>query len=275
LEKFEKHIPVEKDYLAIELLAEHCSLSKSRLKDAMTKGAVWLSSQYSTNRASRVRRAKRKVTQGETLHIYFDSKVLDAEITEPSLIDDCLHYSVWNKPSGVLSQGSKWGDHCTVTRWAEQHLTSQRNAFLVHRLDRAASGLILIAHSKQAAAALSNLFATRQIKKTYHAVVEGIWSEQSPLLIDQELEGKTATSRVSLLSTNDSDQTSLVSINIDTGRKHQIRRHLELCGHPIVGDRIYNDSQHHSDLKLTSVFLSFICPIEQTQKEFQIDSPYR
>ncbi len=52
-------------------------------------------------------------------------------------------------PYGMLSQGSKWSDHCTIARFAQQHLTPERPVFIVHRLDRAATGLILIAHSKK------------------------------------------------------------------------------------------------------------------------------
>ena len=65
--------------------------------------------------------------------------------------------SIWYKPYGIYCQGSKWGDHHTIHRMAEQQL--QRPCFIVHRLDRATTGLVIVAHKKKIAAALAALFA--------------------------------------------------------------------------------------------------------------------
>ena len=65
------------------------------------------------------------------------------------------------------------GDHCTIYRWAEQQLKPERPAFIVHRLDRAASGLIILAHSKKMAQTFSQLFKNHDIQKQYRATVEG------------------------------------------------------------------------------------------------------
>lgn len=163
--RFEKHIEVgQTNSVAVDLLAAETGLSKQKIKQIMQKGAVWISKCKHTQR---LRRAKKAIKIGETLHIYYDPKVLEMTPPEPELIFDQGRYSVWNKPYGLLSQGSKWGDHCTITRWAEQHLKPQRVSFVVHRLDRAASGLIVIAHEKGAAAELSKLFQHREVDKRY------------------------------------------------------------------------------------------------------------
>jgi tRNA pseudouridine32 synthase/23S rRNA pseudouridine746 synthase len=143
-DRIEEHVSIESpEELPIDLLHRTTGLPKQRIKSAMTKGAVWLSRGRKTQR---LRRAKRKLRIGDELHLYYDIKILDEVPVEPTLIADLGGYSVWQKPYGLRSQGSKWGDHCTVVRWAERSLKPERPAFTVHRLDRAANGLMLIAH---------------------------------------------------------------------------------------------------------------------------------
>ncbi|MGB5324246.1 MAG: pseudouridine synthase, partial [Pseudomonadales bacterium] len=123
--------------------------------------------------------ATRKLRAGDEIHLYYDSHVLEEIPADPSLVADVGAHSVWNKPFGLRSQGFKWGDHCTVTRCAERHLQPERPAFVVHRLDRAANGLILVAHSKTMAAVLSKLFRDRRVEKRYRVTVAGDFSRHS------------------------------------------------------------------------------------------------
>ena len=140
-ERFEKHITAKESGIsAISLLADNTPLSKQKLKIAMANGAAWLESQHGVNR---IRRAKKKLKQGETLHLYYDSEILSQTADPAILIADEVEYSIWNKPYGMYSQGSKWGDHCTIYRWAEKYFEPGRPAYLVHRLDRAANGCLL------------------------------------------------------------------------------------------------------------------------------------
>lgn len=146
-QKIELHIEVKQEgETAVNLLAKNSEFSKNHIKDVMQKGAVWLTRKNGTER---IRRSKRQLSQGDTLHLYYNKKILEQTVPAAELIYDGESYSVWNKPRGMLSQGSKWGDHTTIYRWSEQHLTPQRPAFIVHRLDRAAHGLILLAHTKK------------------------------------------------------------------------------------------------------------------------------
>nr|MCH9711921.1 RNA pseudouridine synthase [Pseudomonadota bacterium] len=154
--------------LLIDALVDATSLSKQVLKTALDKGCVWLKAGKKTNR---VRRVKKPLKIGNEVFIYFNEKILSAIPTQPTLLLDKKGYSIWLKPAGIFSQGSKWGDHCALTRLVEKKL--DRPTFLVHRLDRATSGIMLIAHSKAIAKALSTLFADRLIKKTYLAIVSG------------------------------------------------------------------------------------------------------
>ncbi|MCW8948881.1 MAG: RluA family pseudouridine synthase [Sedimenticola sp.] len=265
----EHHIKVAEDgKTVLDWLASQTALSKQRIKQTLDKGAVWLTH---GNHTQRIRRAKRMLPQGDTLHLYYDEAVLQQQPPVPQLIADEGDYSLWYKPCGMLSQGSKWGDHCTINRWVEKHHTPQRPAFIVHRLDRAATGLILIAHSKQAAKALSARFENRKMEKRYQAIVHGACSvNQPPKTIEDSIDGRQARSHVRCLHHDADLKLSLLEIEIETGRKHQIRRHLASIGYPIVGDRLYGVGGETEDLQLTACYLQFICPLSNQERHYAL-----
>lgn len=304
----EYHVPITVDgVLAVDCLQQASGFSKQKLKQIMQKGCVWLEQSHAPRQAKlgkaessgsnpyyasapvatdqlantqfiqRLRRAKKALKAGDILHFYYDESVLSAEPPVAKLVSDRGDYSVWNKPSGMLSQGSKWGDHCTVYRWAEKHLSPERPAFIVHRLDRAASGLILLAHKKSTAAALSKLFEQRCIEKHYRVWVRGDFHQaldqgEQIKTIRDEIDGKSACSHVALLAFDAEKQQSLLDVNIETGRKHQIRKHLAGVGYPVVGDRLYGEGEHTVDLQLTAALLKFVCPVSGEEVEFTTPS---
>lgn len=267
-EKFERHLQVDRvGRKAIDWLTDGCELSRSELKAVMQKGALWLTRKGSTQR---LRRASRLLNPGDELHLYYDAKVLQQTALEPLLIVDEGNYSVWNKPCGMLCQGSKYGDHTTLYRWAEIQLQPERPAFIVHRLDRATSGLILLAHNKRTARQLSALFESRQVDKRYRAVVKGRL-ELDDELIDLPVNDKPARSRVTTLKVDLQRNLSLVEVRLETGRKHQIRQHLTGLGHPLLGDRLYGTGEQDGcDLQLQSCWLAF-SPDEHTEAEYRLD----
>ena len=268
-ETLELHLSVEQEESAVSLFASHTPLSKGRIKTVMQRGAVWLTRGKQTER---IRRAKRTLKIGDQLHLYYNPKVIDQLSPEPILIEDCGEYSVWNKPAGMLSQGSKWGDHTTLYRWAEQHLTPERPALIVHRLDRAAHGLMLLAHGKKSAAALAALFQQRAVTKIYRATVDGILNTgESPLTIEQPIDGKTACSHVTTIKPLPEQSRTVVEVSIESGRKHQIRRHLAEQGHPIIGDRLYGHAATDQDLMLCSCEIAFQSPFDDTPRRYRID----
>ena len=254
---------------AVDLLHQATGLPKTRIKSTMTQGAVWLTHGKTTQR---LRRAKRMLAEGDEIHLYYDEKILAEVPSEPTLLADVSGYSVWLKPYGLRSQGSKWGDHCTVVRWAEQHLQPERPALTVHRLDRAASGLLLVAHSKSMAAALSKLFAEREIEKRYRAVVKGDLSQGAAYIrLEEPLDDKEAISEISFRQLSADGSRSLVDVRIETGRKHQIRRHLAALGHPVCGDRLYGAGLEDGiDLQLTAYLLAFHCPQNDAPVEYRL-----
>ncbi len=271
---FEVHLLIaDGDDSPLEMLQQETGLSRQRIKAAMTQGAVWVTRGRNTQRLRRVKRALRK---GDEVHLYYDSKILAESPPAPTLIADVGDYSVWRKPCGLRSQGSKWGDHCTVVRWAERHLQPERSAFTVHRLDRAANGLILVAHTKSMAAAISELFRGRKVEKRYRALVAGDFSlSNDNVKIDSLIGGREARSEVALRQVSADGLRSLVDVSIETGRKHQIRRHLADLGYPIIGDRLYGTGKVDGvDLQLTAYLLAFDCPMSKEHVEYRLSSEW-
>ncbi|GAA6205263.1 RNA pseudouridine synthase [Thalassotalea sp. SU-HH00458] len=279
--KFERHINVSTDNLnLLELLAESCSefsLSKAKLKDAINKGALWLSRGKYTQR---IRKIKKSLQPHDVIHFYYDEKVLNQLPPQAQLIADLNQYSVWYKPYGMLSQGSKWSDHCTIARWAETHLLPQRPAFIVHRLDRAASGLIIIAHSKKMARAFSEIFENHHLQKIYQIIVHGIlpdnFDNKMGLEVTEKIDDKSAKSTFYRLEVDQQAQLTLAKVSIETGRKHQIRKHAASIHLPVVGDRLHGDQTKKIpetvNLQLCAVELQFTCPVSQIDKHFKLPS---
>jgi tRNA pseudouridine32 synthase/23S rRNA pseudouridine746 synthase len=245
----------------IDALNDHTELSKQTLKSALDKGCIWLKR---GNKTQRVRRIKKPLKPHDEVYIYYNETVLNTQTNAPELLLDKQIYSVWFKPAGVFSQGSKWGDHCALTRLSEKALS--RESFLVHRLDRATSGLMILAHNKPMARYFSELFAQRAIQKTYLATICG--KIDGTTILNTKIDGKHAVSHIKHLAFENGH--SLLEVTIETGRKHQIRKHLSEAGFAIVGDRLYG-KKHTLDLQLQAVELRFICPI--TQEELILKLP--
>ncbi len=173
-----------------------------------------------------------------------------------------------NKPPGLLVHRSRIDFH--ETRFALQMLRDQigQRVYPVHRLDKAASGVLLFALTPAAAREVSTLFVTAKVSKTYLAVVRGYTEPQSvidyPLKerpdrmtdaqADQSKAPQPAVTSYRRLATVElplrvdrypTSRYSLVQVTPTTGRKHQIRRHLKHISHPIIGDTTHGKGNHN------------------------------
>lgn len=258
------------------LLAEHTGLPQSKIKDAMQKGAVWL---HRGKVKQRLRRASKVLKVGDELALNYNPQILTQKVPEPQLVHDASDYSIWYKPFGLNCQGSRWGDFASIDRWVETHLSGltnqgERSAFLVHRLDRATTGLILLAHTKNAARLFSEMFKEGKVDKRYQSIVKGDFSGfPEAYEVERSVDGKSARSIFTFV--DQQDNCSLVDVALLTGRKHQIRQHLSSLGYPIIGDRLYGEASNDKDLQLQSLSLSFICPISQKKQFFIVDKQKR
>lgn len=243
-----------------DFLSAQTGLSKTRVKDAMNKGAVWLKN--NKGRMKRLRRVSVKLIPGDQVEFYYDEKTLALQPPEAVCLKDLKHYSVWYKPTGLLSQGTQYGDHCSLMRQAELHFGLSREIFLVHRLDREASGVMLLAHSKAAAAKLSALFQKNLVIKKYQVEVLGNLSEKGEHgTIDLLLDARPSLTEFTVRSYTQETNSSAADVIIKTGRLHQIRRHFDMIGHPVIGDPKYGIGNKNSGrMKLSAVSISFRCP---------------
>ena len=174
------------------------------------------------------------------------------------------HLVAVNKPSGWLVHRSWLDRH--ETRFMMQTVRDQlgQHVFTVHRLDRPTSGVLLMALSSEVARLLSLQFEQHQVQKTYHAVVRGYVQEGATLdypltaeldkIADKHADADKGPqpavthyrplAQVEMpvaVGRYDSARYSLVELQPETGRKHQLRRHMAHLRHPIIGDSKHGD----------------------------------
>jgi tRNA pseudouridine32 synthase / 23S rRNA pseudouridine746 synthase len=244
---------------ASDFLASQSGLSRVRIKDAMNKGAVWLKRKGLGRR--RLRKATFLLKKGDILELHYDPKILSTNPPSAACLKDYEHYSIWFKPAGLLTQGTEFGDHGTLLRQAEVYFKLKRKVYPVHRLDREAAGLIMIAHEKKVAAELSRLFAEHRVIKRYQVEVLGA-PEKNEGIIKDPIDGKAAISRYRVIASNPKEATSTLLVEIETGRMHQIRRHLAGAGLPVMGDPRYGTgNKDGKPMRLTACELCWRCPI--------------
>lgn len=248
-----------------EFLQKFTGLQNDMLNRATRYGAVFYQAQ-GKGKIERIRDLSAKVAPEDLIIFNFDAKVLSLPpFTDPVCLEENPQYGIYFKPAGVMSQGSESGDHTSILRAVE--LQQKKEVFLVHRLDRETAGLMVIAFKKEAAAKIGDLFQRNQVKKIYHAVVLGempVGEEQS---IKASLDDKEATTHYKVLASQ--NHQSLLEVRIDTGRLHQIRRHLDFIGHPVMGDPKYGEgNKNREGMKLLAKTLSFQDPWNKTPKSW-------
>lgn len=266
--RFTEHLKVKNSSVLVDLLAAKTPLSKTVLKDCMAKGCVWL--KRKGKKEQRIRRAKYQLYPGDSISIYYDKAVISLPVPAVQCIYSEKEYSVWYKPTGVLTQGSRYGDHCALFRLAQKEFP-KTTFHLLHRLDRDANGLVILAHNKKSAAIFTRMFKQHKIEKRYHAVAWGIVGRIGEQLEErQALGGKSAHTIITVLEHDEEAKQSILDVELVTGRFHQIRKHLAAIGHPLVGDRIYGSKTDKAILQLTAYKLIFQCPVRNSQQIFSL-----
>jgi 23S rRNA pseudouridine1911/1915/1917 synthase len=266
------------------LLGPRIGLSRKRAKDLLKFQAVIVRGK------TRVRHDT-ILESGDIIEIAPRRNLDDRSLARAGLrivhIDDAI--VVVDKPSGLLSMGSEREKEKTAHRILNEHLKAltkspRQQAFIVHRLDRETSGLMIFARSEAIQAALQRNW--KDVTKRYLAIVEGAPAHANGTLRDNLVEskafkvhrvtkgGEVAITHYRVMSTV--GERSLLELTLETGRKHQIRVQLEGIGHPIVGDRKYgatSDPAHR--LALHSCALKFRHPVSRAPMEFHSELPDR
>jgi tRNA pseudouridine32 synthase/23S rRNA pseudouridine746 synthase len=209
---------------------------------------------------------------------------------EPVYADATL--LVFDKPSGLLAVPGRGADKqdCLAARVQARY----PDALIVHRLDMATSGLMVMARGAVAQRALSKAFAAREVNKRYIAVVAGrleaaqeTWGTidlpiivdwpNRPLRIIDHVAGKPSLTCWRVLGHDDSGPTTRVELEPVTGRSHQLRVHLRELGHPILGDALYAPPEvqaRSARLLLHAWSLGFVHPLTGEALVFECPAPF-
>lgn len=251
----------------IDFLEKHTKLSKSVLKKVLNNGGVWLR-KLATSKRLRTRRATADLTLDSHIEFFFDPRYLNLEVPESREVLAHKEWGIWYKPPGLLSQGTDFGDHCSILRQVEK---SKGKAFLVHRLDREAQGIMVFAYTHHAAAAFSKLWQDSNVEKFYKVEVVGNIKKKFPEggEIQFKIDGKNAYTTFQIIEQK--EFTALLLVQIHTGRLHQIRRHFEELGFPVLGDPKYGVGNKNSEgIRLMAYQLKFIDPLSKKPINFEL-----
>ena len=202
-------------------LAAKLSVSKRAAKNLMDDRKVWV------NRKC-VWMAHHELRQGDTVEVPAAHKAPNEAPAKIRALAEDDHYLVVDKPAGLLSVGEGGAEALLRVQTGIPALQA------VHRLDRDTTGCLLFAKSAAAFDAAVAIFKTRRVTKIYHAIVFGAFDRPAST-VNQELDGERAVSHIQREAV--SQDASFLKVRIETGRTHQIRRHLASIRHPVLGDR--------------------------------------
>ena len=230
-----------------------------------------------------------EVHEGDTFSVNFDQSFQVFSNPRVKLVYEDEHILVINKGYGVLSMGTdtkKDGTAYSIMREYVKYHDPRAKVFIVHRLDRDTSGLMMLAKTIEAKEAMQHNWNNVVLNRKYIAVVEGEVKQQEGVVksylaensqyevysTDDPSKGQFAVTRYKCLKATKSY--SMKEVELDTGRKNQIRVHMKDLGHPIAGDRKYGAAHSPINrLALHAQTLRFVHPITRREMNFSAPIP--
>jgi 23S rRNA pseudouridine1911/1915/1917 synthase len=224
-------------------------------------------------------------------------KIFVARLPEElDILHEDDHLLVINKKANLLTIATEKEKEETVYAYLSAYVKAQQPAnkiFVVHRLDKKASGVLVFARSEEVKQKLQVQFETHDIERVYIAIAEGRVKDESGTVqnylaenraykvyvTDDEKVGGTPRARGKLAITNYRVEKrtagyTWLEVTTETGRKHQIRVHLAGLGHPIIGDKEYGSTKNPLQrLGLHASRLGFVHPVTGKKMSFEVDAP--
>jgi len=238
-----------------------CEIPQSLIEKNIRKGNIKIN--------KKVKKSSYKLQKDDTIYLYninFDPKknkkktdrykATDSDISDTNsmFVEDNENFCVINKPSGIAVQlGTKSRKNVLdILRYCNEFKDS--TPYIVHRIDKETTGLLIVAKNRKFAQLFTSLFRIRKIHKTYLGIVLGSFEKKKGTLKDEliyyEGEKKIKTNAITHYNVLDSNNNySLLKLNPETGRKHQLRRQMLMYGHPIIGDSKYRISSSNLSKK--------------------------
>lgn len=236
-----------------------------------------------------VRQFDHPLTPGMTVSVNFARPFVVFYNRRVKLVYEDDDIIVINKGYGLLSMGNdkiKDGTAYSIIREYIKTKDPRNKLFIVHRLDQHTSGLMVFAKSIEAKEALQHNWNNMVLRRQYVCVVEGkvlqpqgevrgLLAENSQHIVyvtDDPRVGKPALTRYSVVKS--ANGYTLLEVELETGRKNQIRVHMKELGHPIVGDRKYGaKTSPINRLALHAMTLRFVHPITKKLMDFSTPVP--
>ena len=250
-----------------------------------------LTNQRITVDGETIHRAKHTVTEGQTVEIHPKPKIsieeereINAKTHDLDILFEDETILVVEKPAGLLSVATDRLETDTLhNRCVEYCREMKKNGwcFIVHRLDKATSGVMVFAKTETAKRDLQEQFAQRLVHRHYVALVEGDAApgrSEHNLVEDKNLrvyvsEKKTKTSKLAVTMWDvlaRGVEATLLSVVIETGRRHQIRVAMAESGTPVVGDKMHGAATNlHGRICLHAVSLEFLHPLTDDPIRFE------
>ena len=238
-------IIVKKDGELLDYLYNNIDMPKKRIKQYLTHGAIFVNNTKTT-------KYNYRILPGMTIMIDTDSKNKKTLPFDILFEDD--HIIVVNKPSGLLTIATAKEKEKTLYHIVREYLVSKdKNArvFIVHRLDKDTSGVVVLAKDEKTKNKLQENWNEYVSLREYVAVVHGRLNKESDRIVQKlketktnlvyvsrDNDGKEAITNYKVVKEN--NDYSMVSITLETGRKNQIRVAFNTLHHPIVGDKKYS-----------------------------------
>lgn len=200
------------------------------------------------------------------------------------------HIIVVEKPFNVLSQADNTGDVdmlSLIKSYLKEKYNKPGNVYLglVHRLDRPVGGVMVFAKTSKAASRLSDSIRKNEFSKTYLAVVHGTGlaktgtfkdylkkKDNGNTIVTTQKDGKLSILHYKVLDVNYEKNESLVEIQLETGRHHQIRVQFSSRGYPLCGDQRYG-KMDNTQIALYAYKLEFIHPVKKEKMCFSLCKP--
>ncbi len=279
--KFEFRVPEDAAGLRLDqCLARHVeTLSRSSARVALDLGAVFVDDK-------RVKVASRRVTAGQHVVVHLGGaferahkrvgraarELDDAHLPAHEILFEDEHLIAVNKPAGLLSAPTPEGDSGNLQALLARRQAGPSQVFVVHRLDLQTSGVLVYAKTSVANQALGELFRTHTLTRRYDVFAAGAPSEEA-VSERLSLNGKAAATHFRLVARHVGF--CHLEATLETGRTHQIRRHLLARGLPVLADAEYSRREpwHPPRLALHAKHLSFSHPIGGTPLAFDVPLP--
>ena len=176
------------------------------------------------------------------------------------ILENNNNFIIINKPSGIPVQAGTRSFKNIIDILKNTKYFKDAKPFIVHRLDKETSGVLIVAKNREYAQLFTSLFRIRKIHKTYLAITYGEVSEDISLLEDDLISYdnnkkivQKAISHLKILKSN--GEYSLLELNPITGRKHQLRKQLYNIGNPIIGDDKYFVKKHINKIRSKNLML--------------------